>query len=245
MKPDDPVVLRPWFQASASRRTIVQWACAVAVLSLAASSSADTDVHSAHGQQERTPLAPGYSKLTYDVPVAGTYELPPLGPAANASFIGVDIEPGEMHELFAGRITVLSFIYTSCNDVNGCPLATYVLSQVARRVAAADEAAKNVQFVSYSFDIEHDTVEVLARYSSSFNVDGIDWHFLTAPNRSALTNVLDRYGQSVIEGDNHVFSHILRVFLIDSENRIRNIYSTGFLHPDLVLADIRTLLLEQ
>ena len=37
-------------------------------------------------------------------------------------------------------------------------------------------------------------------------------------------------------------SHILRVFLIDRQKNIRNIYSPSFLHPDILLADIRTVL---
>ena len=41
------------------------------------------------------------------------------------------------------------------------------------------------------------------------------------------------------------FNHTLRVYLIDRERRIRNIYSTGTLDPRLVLADIRTLLSEK
>jgi len=39
--------------------------------------------------------------------------------------------------------------------------------------------------------------------------------------------------------------HILRVFLIDREGRIRNIYSSGTLDPRLVVADVKTLLLEE
>ncbi|MGB5624959.1 MAG: hypothetical protein WBM61_04440, partial [Woeseiaceae bacterium] len=35
-------------------------------------------------------------------------------------------------------------------------------------------------------------------------------------------------------------SHILRVFLIDANKNIRNIYSPSFLHPDILLADILT-----
>jgi hypothetical protein len=35
------------------------------------------------------------------------------------------------------------------------------------------------------------------------------------------------------------------VFLLDGENRIRNIYSVGFLNPTLVLNDLRTLALER
>jgi protein SCO1 len=39
--------------------------------------------------------------------------------------------------------------------------------------------------------------------------------------------------------------YILRVFLIDRAGRIRNIYSSGTLDPRLVLADVKTLLLEK
>jgi hypothetical protein len=39
--------------------------------------------------------------------------------------------------------------------------------------------------------------------------------------------------------------HILRVFLIDRDGRIRNIYSSATLDPRLDLADVKTLLLEE
>ena len=40
-------------------------------------------------------------------------------------------------------------------------------------------------------------------------------------------------------------THRLRVYLIDSQRRIRNIYGLDFLDPDLLLADVRTLVLEE
>jgi protein SCO1 len=39
--------------------------------------------------------------------------------------------------------------------------------------------------------------------------------------------------------------HTLRVFLIDREGLIRNIYSSGTLDPRLIVADVKTLLLEE
>ncbi|MDD1614006.1 MAG: photosynthetic protein synthase I, partial [Methylococcaceae bacterium] len=38
------------------------------------------------------------------------------------------------------------------------------------------------------------------------------------------------------------FSHILRVYLIDKNKQLRNIYSVAFLHPDTLINDIKTLL---
>jgi cytochrome c peroxidase len=37
-------------------------------------------------------------------------------------------------------------------------------------------------------------------------------------------------------------SHILRVYLIDRQRRIRNIYSMSFLHADVVVNDIESVL---
>jgi protein SCO1 len=42
-----------------------------------------------------------------------------------------------------------------------------------------------------------------------------------------------------------VLSHVLKVFLIDAAGDVREIYSSDFLHPQTVLNDIRTLLLEE
>jgi cytochrome oxidase Cu insertion factor (SCO1/SenC/PrrC family) len=39
-------------------------------------------------------------------------------------------------------------------------------------------------------------------------------------------------------------NHTLRVFLIDPDGNIRNIYSSDTLDPRLVLADVRTLLMQ-
>jgi hypothetical protein len=36
--------------------------------------------------------------------------------------------------------------------------------------------------------------------------------------------------------------HVLKVFVIDADGAVRQIYSTGFLDTRLVLADLRTLL---
>src|SRR5690606_36442054 len=71
------------------------------------------------------------------------------------------------------------------------------------------------------------------------------------PSQQALQPILDAYDQSVLrdydeKGDPvGTFSHILRVYLIDRAKRIRNIHSVSFLHKDVVLADLRTLLQEE
>jgi cytochrome oxidase Cu insertion factor (SCO1/SenC/PrrC family) len=40
------------------------------------------------------------------------------------------------------------------------------------------------------------------------------------------------------------FYHVVRVYLIDAQGMVRNIYSYGMLDPRMVLADVRTLIME-
>lgn len=193
-------------------------------------------------------LAPGYSSLEFAAPQPGTYELPPLGDAADGDLLDSSGETVGLHEIFDDKTIVLSFIYTSCPDVNGCPLATYVLSRVQKRLAADEWAKANVRLVSVSFDPTNDSPKVMSDYGRHFRHDAVDWRFLTAESESSLNPILRAYDQSVIRDRGPdgkaltTMSHVLRVYLIDADKRIRNIYSPSFLHPDLLYADIRTIL---
>jgi cytochrome oxidase Cu insertion factor (SCO1/SenC/PrrC family) len=77
-----------------------------------------------------------------------------------------------------------------------------------------------------------------------------DWVFATAGDEAQLAPLLLDFGQPVARlrfDDGRwtgLYRHVLKVFLVDRRHRVRNVYSTGFLHPELILNDIRTLLLE-
>ena len=186
-------------------------------------------------------LAPGYRTLSYPAPQVGSYSLPSISDAFDAPYLSSLGLEGTLHDLMDGKVTILSFIYTKCEDVNGCPLAAFVMSQIQKQV----KQTESVQFISYSFDIKNDTPKVLENYAQSFRNDGAKWDFLTAPNSERLENLLKQYNQTVQISDGQIYSHMLRVFLIDSKKRIRNIYSTAFLHADTITNDIETLLKEE
>ncbi len=193
-------------------------------------------------------LAPGYSALEFPPPAPGTYELPPLGEAANGRLLDSAGRAVSLHELFDGKTIVLSFVYTSCPDVNGCPLATFVLSQVQKRLAQDAQAVSKVRLVTVSFDPANDPPDVMAEYGEHFRRGAVDWRFLTAGSERSLSPILEDYDQSVIRDRGpdgellSTMSHILRVYLIDADKRVRNIYSASYLHPDILYADIRTVL---
>ena len=75
---------------------------------------------------ETTP-APGYGELGYALPAVGSYQLPPLGLAGDGQVLDEQGKVRQLHALMqGGKYTLLSFIYSHCQDVNGCPLAGYV-----------------------------------------------------------------------------------------------------------------------
>ncbi len=221
-----------------------------------------SDPHGAHRLTPRTAprdevLAPGYGRLEFEAPTPGSYRLPPFGEAADGTVLRTDGEATTLHALMGDRLVVLSFIYTRCPDPNGCPLATHVLRRLQRHIAATPALQGEVRFLSLSFDPAYDTPAVMREYEE--NVAGeagaassaVPWLFLTTKSTDALAPILDDYDQVVIQARDESgepvgsYSHILRVYLIDRERRIRNIYSVPFLHPDLLAADLLTLLGER
>ena len=119
-------------------------------------------LHAQHRHEAAAPvLAPGYRVLEYDAPEPGSYRLPPLGAAGAGLVLDETGRERPLGEFFGDKFVVLSFIFTSCNDVNGCPLATFVLGQLQQRLAAERRLRDQVRMISLSFDPDFDTPQVM------------------------------------------------------------------------------------
>lgn len=198
--------------------------------------------------EESSPLAPGYAELPFKPAVPGSYAMPVIGPAADGEVLTSDGKLKHLRELMGGKLVLLSFIYAACSDVNGCPLATQVLHKISRQLQKQPELADKLRLLTLSFNPVHDTPEMMRHYGEGFKPGGFDWQFLTTRDESALQPILDGYQQNVqkIYDDQGrftgTFSHLLRVYLIDTDKNIRNIYSVDFLHADTVINDVKNLL---
>ena len=190
------------------------------------------------------------AEYDYDVPKPGTYQLPVLQPAADGTVMGTNGAPVSLHELMRGRVVVLSFIYTRCTDPKACMRATGVLSELQRLSRQMPGLADKLLLLTLSFDPAFDSPEVMARYGrvSLAQGDGAEWLFLTTRNQFELTPLLEAYGQRVDKRQQAdakgPYYHPLRVYLIDQQQQVRNIYSFGLLDPRLVATDAQTLVLE-
>jgi protein SCO1 len=196
-------------------------------------------------------LQPDAPRQDFVAPAPGSYALPPIQPAADGWVLERNWLPRPLSRYTHGALTLLSFVYTYCADPIGCPLAYKTFDTVKRRVLADPALRGQVRLVSLSFDPVNDTPDAMRAYGGE-NARSADlpWHFLTTYSTRFLKPILDGFGQDVeIELDakgapTRARAHLLKVFLLDRDGQVREIYSTAFLHPDVILNDIRTLALE-
>jgi cytochrome c peroxidase len=182
-------------------------------------------------------------------PPPGTYTLPTIDTVTDHPLLDSAGRKVHLRNLTRGKVAVISFMYTSCADVGGCPLAAAVLQQIDRRLSERSDLAKRVTLLSVSFDPERDTPAHLAKTKDILS-PRTDWHFLTTASQKEINPILADFNQPVAKlrqenGDwSGLFRHILKVYLLDPNHNVRNIYSTGLFDAQLVINDIETVLLE-
>jgi protein SCO1/2 len=194
-------------------------------------------------------------QLDFLPPAPGSYMLHRIMPAPEGRVLGLDGRAERLSRYTRGQITLLGFIYTTCVDPLGCPHAYRVFDALKEAIAATPALHGKVRFVTLSFDPARDTPHAMARYAGSRARDtgaGLRWYFLTTRSARELLPLVEGFGQDVevtLERSSgkpqRVLSHVLKVFLIDPAGDVREIYSSTFLHPQTVMNDIRTLLLEE
>jgi len=184
-------------------------------------------------------------------PPAGSYTLQRIQPVADARLLDATGQWRSLSSLTRGKVTLLTFFYTYCADPLGCPFAYVTLAKLRDRALADRELTSALRIISVSLDPTADTPEAIARYGAQFTTDPrFEWRFLTARSVSGLLPVLEDFGQDVsVETDaqgrpTRTLHHMLKVFLIDRDGIVREIYSLAFLQPEVMFNDIRTLVME-
>lgn len=185
-------------------------------------------------------------------PPAGSYRLPPIQDAANGWVLEGNYFPRRLSSYTHDAFTLLTFVYTYCSDPIGCPLAYATLHSVKSGVLQDPSLKGKVRLVCLSFDPTHDTPEAMRLYGGSHARDtALPWHFLTTYSMTTLRPILEGYGQDievVHDADGkptRARTHMLKMFLLDREAKVREIYSAAFLQPEVILNDLRTLAMEQ
>jgi protein SCO1 len=104
-------------------------------------------------------------------------------------------------DLLKGKIVVINFIYTSCQDI--CPIATARLAQVEEKLG--EQMGRDFFFISMTVDPERDTPERLKEYADAFGA-GPGWFFVTGKPEDirAINYKLGERSRSLSEHRNEV-----------------------------------------
>jgi protein SCO1 len=223
-------------------RTSTQSVLAAALLGAAATiASAGVD-----------PVGATAPRMDFVPPAPGSYQLQRIQQSPDGTLFDTRAEPSSLAAHTTGKITLLTFFYTYCMDPWGCPFASETLASLREQLISDPKLAGRVRFVSVSFDPTNDTPAALARYAGDIAKDArFEWDFLTARSVKELLPVLEGFGQDVsVQLDasgrpTRTMHHMLKMFLIDSDGVVREIYSLAYLQPQVMLNDIKTLALEE
>ncbi len=191
------------------------------------------------------PLADGYS-----LPAVGSYALPFLEQAPDALLLDPQGDIRDLYSVLDGQVSLVSFVYLLCGDANGCPLAISTLYELYHTSAEIPALSDHLQLITVSFDPGRDTPEMLQSFfyplsSDPRRDDKISWSVFTSPSEEAMRSLTDGFGQVVDRRPGSpVIQHLLRMYLIDRQGRVRNIYGLGMIDPALIMSDVVTLITE-
>lgn len=185
-------------------------------------------------------------------PETGTYKLQRIQPAPSGWVLEDSVWlPRRLSKYTTGKVTLFSFFYSTCRDPDGCPKAWEAFQKVHESIKSDPKLHSKVRLLFLSLDPKVDTPEMMSMFQTSLSTPEAPWTFLTTWSESFLAPILnDVYVPAAREFDDagkatDVIDHLIKVFLIDKEGWVREIYTTRFLDPNVIISDIGTLLLEE
>jgi len=145
---------------------------------------------------------------------------------------------------YRGQVVLMAFIFTTCPGV--CPLISTQMSALQAGLKTEGFFPAKARLISVTVDPKTDTAEVLSQYARMFKADPAGWTFLREePER--LKPVLKAYDEwtRLLPKAQGFIDHPARVYLVDPNGNIREIYSLAFFNEKQALIDMRVLLAEK
>ncbi len=160
--------------------------------------------------------------------------------------------PKRLSSYSSGKITLFTFFYSTCRDVDGCPAVWSTFYSIHDDLKRNPEFHDKVRLVFLSLDPALDTPEALRVFAHAHaeTNDVAPWYFLTTWSEWFLAPIINKLEQSASRDLNDngtpslTISHQVKFYLVDKDMWVREIYTSNYIEPDVVLNDMRTLLIE-
>ncbi len=129
---------------------------------------------------------------------------------------------------YRGKVLLVTFIYTRCPLPDFCPRMNENFRAVQKLLQDTPGAAERAEFLSISFDPEHDTPAVLKHYASLYkkSVAGekpFDWQF-AAPSVKDLPELAQFFGLAYQPGQAQIV-HSLSTTVIGPDGKVEKWFS--------------------
>jgi len=179
--------------------------------------------------------------LTTLLSAAGDSRLAVIRPAPDFTLSTQDGKPFRLADQ-RGKVLLVSFVFTTCSG--SCPATTHRMGQVQQELKSRGMLKDDrIRLLSITLDPARDTPEVLRNYMNLYDADAVSWTFLTGALET-VQKTIAAWGMWAKPAANGQLDHPSRVFLVDSEGRIREIYNLDYFKSPWVCDDIQLLLKE-
>ncbi len=147
---------------------------------------------------------------------------------------------------YKGKVLLLTFIYTRCQDPNQCTLMSSNFATLEQELRKQPELYQKTHLLSISFDPTYDTPKVLRSYGASYTgryseEDFAHWEFASG-SADEVKGVAQffglRYYQDAASGQEQVI-HSLRTAMIGPDGKIMKVYRGNEWKPEEVLKDLQ------
>ena len=150
-------------------------------------------------------------------------------------------EDGRMIRLseFRGRAVAFTFIFSRCPLPDFCPRMGNNFAAARDLILTNAAGTTNWQFLSISFDPEHDSPEVLRIYARSYRHDNQDrWLFVTA-SQEVLRTFAPELDLMLSKEEGGSISHNLRTVVMDPLGRIHKFFNGNQWTPEELAAALQ------
>ncbi|MBM78577.1 MAG: hypothetical protein CL846_08850 [Crocinitomicaceae bacterium] len=138
------------------------------------------------------------------------------------------------------KIHVVDFFFTNCPTI--CPKKTVNIKKIQETIQK--KCIPNVEFLSFSVDPESDSIEKLRYYAMDYEVNTLNWNFLTGDKDDIYELGVKGYLLPCQEDPSAEggFLHSEKIILVDKKSRLRAQYD-GTNYEDLkrIVSDIQLL----